>query len=418
MHRRNFMTAAAGAAFASGLAKLAAQDLEAGARDENAWREIQAAFPVDRATVNLNHAGIGTSPRAVVDAVVRRTWDGEKCAPGTIFSYGPQLDAVRQGLARLLGADAEEIAVVRNATEALDAVLLGIPLRAGDEVLTTTLDYWAMLDALDQRRERDGVVIDKIKIPVPCHDLGEIVEAFRARITPRTKLILISHPINLNGQLFPVAAISRLAHQHGIEVVVDAAQSFALTDYKIADLGCDYLGTSLHKWLQAPKGSGLLYVKRDKIAKVWPLFASGTTRKKDDIRKFELYGTWPETILAIGDAIAFHESIGAARKKARLRHLTDYWVGAVKKTPGIRFHTAFGKDLSCGISCVELEGVNASTLRAWLLEKRGILTMDVTRRTAEFAGVRVSPGLSTTKPELDRLIEALHDAPSALRRKA
>lgn len=190
-----------GATVASGLAQVAVQDVTSGAKDEQAWRKIQETFPIDRRVVNLNHAGVGTCPRAVVDAVVDRTWDGEKIAPGTIFSYGPQLEVVRQGLAGLLACDPEEVAITRNATEALNAVLLGLPLKAGDEVLTTTLDYWAMLDALQQRQERDGIVVTKVKIPVPCADLSRIVELFQSRIGPQTKLILISHPINLNAAI-------------------------------------------------------------------------------------------------------------------------------------------------------------------------------------------------------------------------
>ncbi|MBC8167052.1 MAG: aminotransferase class V-fold PLP-dependent enzyme [Bryobacteraceae bacterium] len=406
--RRNWMSAAVTTAISA----LGTQIPLTAAQDEAAWQSIQEGFPVDRSIINLNHAGIGTSPRSVVEAVIRRTWNEEKCTPNTIFSYGPQLEPVRRDLAKMLGSDPEEIAVTRNATESLQTVLMGVPLKTGDEVLTTTLDYWAMLDALDQRKERDGIVVKKIKVPVPCSDLAGITQAFDRAITPRTKLILVSHPINLNGQLFPVGDISRLAHAKGIEVVVDAAQSFALTDCKISELGCDYLGTSLHKWLQAPKGTGMLYVKREKIGKLWPLFPSGVTKKKEDIRKFELYGTWPETILAIGDSIAFHNAIGAERKEARLRFLTQYWVDAIKATAGIRFHTAFGQKLSCGISCVEVEGVPAGTLRNWLLEKRRILTMDITRRTKEFSGVRVSPGLSTTLKELDALSQALRDARS------
>jgi len=371
---------------------------------------------VERTILNFNHAGIGTCPRAVSDSVVRHLWNEERCAPNTIFSYGPRLEPIRAGLAAMLGCDAEEIAITRNATESLHAVLLGLPLQAGDEVLTTTLDYWAMLDALDQRRERDGVVVKKLRIPVPCANLNEIVEIFEKAIGPKTRLILISHPINLNGQLFPVRAISRMAHARGVEVVVDAAQSFGLMEYKMAsDLECDYLGTSLHKWLQAPKGTGLLYVKRDKIAKVWPLFASGGTRKKDDIRKFELFGTWPETILGIDEALAIHNAIGGARKEVRHRYMTRYWVNAVEKMEGVRFHTAVGsKETNCGITCVELEGITGTGLRQWLLDKRKILTMDITRRTQEFNGVRISPGLSTTKQELDRLIEALRDARRAI----
>jgi selenocysteine lyase/cysteine desulfurase len=376
------------------------------------WQTLAADFPVDRAILNFNHAGVGTTPRTVLDSVLNHTRIGEQSAPNTIFSYAPRLEPIRQGLATLLGSHAEEVAITRNATESLNAILLGLPLKAGDEVLTTTLDYWAMLDALDQRRERDGVVVKKLKIPVPCHNLDEIVKLFDAAITARTKVILISHPVNLHGQLFPVRDICRLAHSKGIEVVVDAAQSFALKDYKIADLGCDYLGASLHKWLQAPKGTGLLYVRRDKIEKLWPLFAAGTTRSKSDIRKFELFGTWPQTILAIEEALQFHNRIGSQAKQDRHVQLTNYWLDKVKDIKALQLHTPIGEGFSCGITCVEIAGIPAPQLRDWLLKKHSILTMDITRRTKEFAGIRISPGLSTTKSELDHLVSALHEAAS------
>lgn len=409
--RRHWLSAAA----AGALGQLASQPLPAAVTNDDAWHQISEAFPVDRKLLNFNHAGIGTCPRPVVEGVVRRTWRGEDAAPATIFSYGPKLEPVRQGLAALLGCDAEEVAITRNATESLNAILLGVPLKPGDEVLTTTLDYWAMLDALTQREQRDGITVKKLQIPVPCTDLGQIVRLFEESIGPRTKLILISHPINLNGQLFPVGAISRMAQAHGVEVVVDAAQSFALVDYKMRDLECDYLGTSLHKWLQAPKGTGLLYVRRDRIEKVWPLFAAGTTRPKTDIRKFELYGTWPETIVGIADALAFHNAIGSPRKEARLRAVTARWVEQVRDVAGIGFHTGFGDALSCGITCVELKGIPAGVLRKWLLEQRGIVTMDISRRTSEFAGIRISPGLSNTGAEVDALVKALREARGALR---
>ncbi len=390
------------------LATAIAANMAAG--NDPQWDRLSAAFPVDRSIRNFNHAGVATTPTTVLESVLQHTRSGEACAPNTIFSYAPRLEPIREGLAQILSCDAEEVAITRNATESLNAVLLGLPLGAGDEILTTTLDYWAMLDALDQRRERDGVVVKKVQIPVPCTDLKQITKLFADAITPRTKLILISHPINLNGQLLPVREISRLAHSHGIEVVVDAAQSFALKQYKIEDLECDYLGASLHKWLQAPKGTGLLYVRREKIEKLWPLFAAGNTRKKSDIRKFELYGTWPETILAIGDALKIHNAIGGKAKEDRHRYLTSYWLDKVKDIQRLRLHTPMGADLSCGITCIELEGTSAPKLREWLLKERSILTMDVTRRTKEFSGIRISPGLSTTRVELDALVTALHEA--------
>jgi isopenicillin-N epimerase len=373
-------------------------------------RPLSDRFPVDRSIVNFNHAGVGTTPQSVLDSVLAHTRIGEQQAPNTIFSYGPRLEPIRKGLANLLGCDQEEVAITRNATESLHTVLLGIPLKAGDEVLTTTLDYWAMLDALEQRRLRDGITIKKLKVPVPCQDLSQITEIFSRAITPRTRLILISHPINLNGQLFPVRQICELAHSKGIEVVVDAAQSFALLDYKMKDLGCDYLGASLHKWLQAPKGTGLLYVRREKIKTLWPLFAAGNTRPSEDIRKFELYGTWPQTILAIEDALQFHNQIGSRAKEQLHRDHTSYWLERVKDIPRLRLHTPLGKNASCGITCVELEGIDTTKLRNWLASERKVITMDVTRRTREFSGIRISPGLSTTKAELDHLVQSLRDA--------
>lgn len=377
---------------------------------EDPWERLAQQFPVDRSLINMNHAGVGTTPQPVLNNVIERTRGGERCAPNTIFSYAPQLEPIRAGLAEMLGSSPEEIAITRNATESLQAVLLGIPFDRGDEVITTTLDYWAMLDALYQRRDRDGVVIKQLRIPAPCDDLAQIVKLFEQAITPRTKLFLISHPINLNGQLLPVQALSRLAHAKGIEVVVDAAQSFALKQYKVEDLECDYLGASLHKWLQAPKGTGVLYMRRQHIAKVWPLFAAGSTRKRDDIRKFELYGTWPETILGIAEALQFHNSIGGAAKESHHRRLTSYWLDPVKNLQRLRLHTPIGAELSCGITCIGLEGIPASRLRQWLFEQHKIVTMDVTRRTKEFDGVRISPGLPTTRAELDRLVAALHQA--------
>ncbi len=374
------------------------------------WDRLAQAFPVDRSLLNFNHAGVGTTPRAVAEAVVQRTWDGEKQAPGTIFGYAPALDTVRGQLADLAGCGAEELAIVRNATEALNIVLLGLPLAAGDEVVTTTLDYWAMLDALDQRRERDGIVVKRVQVPTTPRTLDELLAPLEQALSARTKLILISHPINLNGQLFPVRKIAELAHARGAELVVDAAQSFGLFPYNISNLGCDYLGTSLHKWLMAPKGTGMLYVRRDKIAKLWPLFPAGGTRAKTDIRKFELYGTWPETILAISDAIAFHRAVGPERKAARLQELTLRWLNAIRPLPRVELHTNPAPGMSHGIATIAIRGKNSAELRRWLLEEKKILTMDVSRRTRQFAGVRISCGLSTTDAEVARLIAALQEA--------
>ncbi|MFQ5791738.1 MAG: aminotransferase class V-fold PLP-dependent enzyme, partial [Acidobacteriota bacterium] len=341
------------------------------------------------------------------DAVVYHTWEQEKVPPYTAFTtLGFRLETVRVGLARLFGCDPEEIAIVRNATEALQTVLLGVGLKAGDEVLTTTQDYWAMLDALEQRRLRDGIVVKKIQVPTPPNRLDDLAEAFERGITPRTRLILVSHPVNLTGQLFPIKRICEIAHTRGIEVVVDGAQSFAQLDYTYADLNCDYYGTSLHKWLMAPKGTGMLYVRRDKIEKTWPLLPA-PERLRDNIRKFEALGTQPATPLAIGEALAFHNGIGPKRKEERLRYLTHYWAEGLMNLPNVRFHTSFAPEMSCAIATVEVVGADHGALLEYLWNRHRILVYDPSRRTKEFQGIRVSPSLHTTLEELDYFCEVM-----------
>src|SRR5207245_5693711 len=217
----------------------------------------------------------------------------------------------RTRLAELFGCDREEIAITRNASESLEILLDGMDLKPGDEILTTTQDYPRMLTTLRQREQRENLKLKLVQIPIPPKNLNEITAAFERGITPRTRLILISHVINITGQITPVKEVCALARAKGIETIVDGAHSFACLDFKRADLGCDYFGTSLHKWLMAPKGTGLLYVKKDKIEKLWPLFAADA-KQAGDVRKFEEIGTHPAAPrLAIGEALLFHDGIGA-----------------------------------------------------------------------------------------------------------
>ncbi|MGH9841791.1 MAG: aminotransferase class V-fold PLP-dependent enzyme [Blastocatellia bacterium] len=420
IHRRAFLKSAGAAAgapilsaavtterIAAATQSVATLSPDEAARNEDYWLEVQQAFTVSRSIINLNSAGVSPSPRIVTDAVVHYTWEQEKLPSYTLFStIAPRLETVRVGLAKMFGCDAEEVAVVRNATEALQTVLLGVGLKAGDEVLTTTQDYWAMLDALEQRRQRDGIVVTKLKVPTPPGSLDDLAKVFEQAVTPRTKLILVSHPVNLTGQHFPIKRICEIAHRQGIEVCVDGAQSFAQLDFKHSDLDCDYFGTSLHKWLMAPKVTGMLYVRREKIARLWPLLPA-PDRLKNDVRKFEYSGTGSSAPLAIAEAIAFHHGIGGQRKAARLRYLTGYWVEQLKSLPSVRFHTSFAPEMSSAIATVEIAGVNSYPLFDYLWNKHQIHAYNVARRTSEFQGIRVSPNLHTTLQELDYFCEVM-----------
>src|SRR5499426_2677904 len=310
---------------------IAHQTPEQAAMDETYWATIQNAFSVTRGIINLNNGGVSPSPRMVTEALVRYIWEQEDATAYTMWQIlEPQSETIRTGLAEMFGCDREEIAITRNASEGLETLLMGMDLKSGDEILTTTQDYPRMLTTLRQREKREGLKLKLIQIPIPPKNLNEIVAAFEKGITDRTRLILISHMVNITGQITPVKAVCDLARARGIETIVDGAHSFAQFYFKQSDLGCDYFGTSLHKWLYAPKGTGMLYVRREKIEKLWPLMAA-ESKQASDIRKFEEIGTHSAAPkLAIGEALLFHHGIGGKRKEARLRYLSRYWMNQLK----------------------------------------------------------------------------------------
>ena len=385
------------------VAHLAPEDA---ARDEDYWFAIQQAFTVTRGIVNLNNGGVSPSPRLVTEALVRYIWESEDATAYTMWQIlEPQSETIRTGLAELFGCDREEIAITRNASESLEILLTGMDFKPGDEILTTTQDYPRMLTTLRQRERREGLTLKLIQIPTPPQDPAEIAARFEQAVTPRTRLILISHQINLTGQITPVKQVCTMARARGIETIVDGAHSFAQFNFKQADLACDYFGTSLHKWLYAPKGTGMLYVRREKIARIWPLMAA-EAKQAGDIRKFEEIGTHPAANkLAIGEAILFHQGIGAARKEARLRYLSRYWMNRLKGVPKIYFNTSFDERQSCAIANVGVAGLEPTAVGAHLMGAHKIFTTPIVHE--EFKGLRITPNVYTTLAELDRFCAVL-----------
>ncbi len=376
------------------------------ASDEDFWFEIQQAFSVTRGIINLNNGGVSPSPRIVTEALVRYQWQQEDATAYTMWQIlEPQIETIRTGLAELFGCDHEEIAVTRNASESLEILLMGLDLKSGDEILSTTQDYPRMLTTLRQRELREGLKLKLVKIPIPPQNLNEITDAFAKGITNKTRIILISHMVNITGQITPVKAVCELARSKGIEVIVDGAHSFAQFNFKQSDLNCDYFGTSLHKWLFAPKGTGLLYVKRDKIEKIWPLMAADK-KQAPDIRKYEEIGTHSAAPhLAIGEAILFHNGIGGERKEKRLRYLSRYWMNNLKSLPNVRFNTSFDDTMSCAIGNVHIEGTDPVAVSNYLMNKHKIFTVPILHD--EFKGIRITPNVYTTLDELDRFCEVM-----------
>lgn len=378
------------------------------AMDEDYWTTIQQAFSVTRGIINLNNGGVSPSPRIVTEAFVRYTWQQEDATAYTMWQIlEPQSETIRTGLAEIFGCDAEEIAITRNASESLEILLMGMDLKTGDEVLTTTQDYGRMRTTLQQRERREGLKLNLIKVPIAPADVDDLAKPFERAITPKTRLILMSHQINLTGQIMPVRKVCEIARARGIETIVDGAHSFAQFDFKRDDLQCDYFGTSLHKWLYAPKGTGLLYVRKEKIPKVWPLMAS-EDKQKNDIRKFEEIGTHSAAMrLAIGEAVLFHNAIGGKRKEERLRYLSRYWMNRLKDAPKVGFNTSFDPKQSCAIANFKIDGVNPTDLGAYLMAKHKIFTTPIVHD--EFTGIRITPNVYTALWELDRFCNVVEE---------
>ena len=378
------------------------------ASDEDFWATIQQSFSVTRGIINLNNGGVSPSPRIVTEAFVRYTWQQEDATAYTMWQIlEPQSETVRTGLAEVFGCDAEEIAITRNASESLEILLMGLDLKSGDEILTTTQDYPRMLTTLRQRELREGLKLKLIRVPIAPNDVNDIARAYEQAITPKTRLILISHQVNLTGQINPIKRVCEHARSKGIETIVDGAHAFAQFDFKRDDLQCDYYGTSLHKWLYAPKGTGLLYVRKDKIPKVWALMAS-EDKNKNDIRKYEEIGTHSAAMrLAIGEAVLFHNAIGAKRKEERLRYLSRYWMNNLKAIPKVGFNTSFDPLQSCAIANFKIEGVDPVQLGSYLMSKHKIFTTPIVHD--EFTGIRITPNVYTTLWELDRFSNIVAD---------
>ena len=378
------------------------------AKNESFWREIQQGYTADRGMVNLNNGGVSPSP-SVVQNAMKRHLDFSNTSPAYSMwrILEPQREPVRRRLARFFRCSPEEIALTRNASESLQICQNGFDLNSRDEVLTTTQDYGRMINTFKQRECRDGIVMKQFKIPTPAENENEIVDLFEKNISKKTKLILMCHMINLTGQILPVKKVVNMARKYDIPVIVDGAHSFAHFDFNIDDLECDYYASSLHKWLCAPHGTGLLYVRKEKIKDLWPLQAPGKCNS-EDIRKFEEIGTHPAAnYLAIGDALTFHQGIGSKNKEARLIYLRDRWAKRLIKNKRIKLHTSLKPGLGCAIATVQIKGIDTSDVAKHLWDKYRIFVVAI--KNDEFEGCRVTPHVYTTIEEIDRFSDAMEE---------
>ncbi|MBM3455240.1 MAG: aminotransferase class V-fold PLP-dependent enzyme [Bacteroidetes bacterium] len=376
------------------------------AADEDFWYYIQQSFTISSGIINLNNGGVSPAPRSVQDAM-KRYYDYSNEAPTyymwRILDQGRE--PLRKRLAAIAGCNKEEIAINRNSSEGLETVIFGLTLEKGDQIVAARQDYPNMVNAYKQREERDGIKMVWISLELPSEDPDYMVRQYVNAFTDRTKVVHITHVINWNGQILPVRKIADEAHKRGIKVIVDGAHSFAHFNFSIPELGADYFATSLHKWLYAPIGTGMLYVKKEHIAPLYPLFAAGNA-KEDNIRKFEALGTRPfYNEQAIGKAIDFHELIGIERKMKRLHYLKNYWMNKVKEIPGVKLNTSLDPKWGCAIGNVVVEGKTPAALDSFLLDKYKVHTVAI--EWENIKGIRVTPNVYTTLKDLDVLVEGI-----------
>lgn len=378
------------------------------AMDEDFWGWVASQYSIDPNLINLNNGGVNPQPKPVQEMFNHYNKLSNEAPSYYMWNVlNAGREPLRKELAELAGCSPEEIAVNRNSTEALEIVIFGLNLKAGDEVVLCKQDYPAMINAWKQRERREGIKLVWVSLDLPSEDDDYMVKTFTDAFTDKTKVVGLLHMINWTGQILPVRKIADEAHRRNIDVIIDGAQTFAHIEFKIPDLGGDYFGTSLHKWLGAPFGTGLLYVRKDKIKDIWPLFAADVSQA-ENIRKFENLGTrsFPAE-MAIGEALKFHHIIGSKRKEERFRYLRNYWMEKVKSIPRVKLHTSFIPKYSCGLGLFSIDGMEISKIHSTLFSSYGIHTTAI--NIENIHGIRITPNVYTRLHELDLLVKAINE---------
>jgi selenocysteine lyase/cysteine desulfurase len=413
MNKREFVRTLGGASLGvmfspTLLARYAAVPHERLAEDEVFWRTIRGKYRLTPDYINLENGYYSMQAEPVLDAFVAHVRSINVQA--SRYMRTRQTDdklRVRTRLAKMAGVSPEELIITRNTTESLDTVISGLDWQPGDEAVMAEQDYGAMLDMFKMQARRRGIVNRVVSLPLDPRSDDELVQLYANAITPKTRLLMVGHMVNITGHIMPVRAISDMAHARGVDVMTDGAHAFAQLAFNIPDLGCDYYGASLHKWLGTPLGAGILYVKKDRIPKLWPIYADEGV-PDTDIRKLNHTGTHPvHTDLAIENAIDFHEAIGIERKEARLRYLQQYWTKQVRGVRNIMLNTPSDPKRSCAIANVGVANMKPGDLAKTLLDRYKVWTVAI--NTANVQGVRVTPQLFTTPAELDVLVRALKE---------
>jgi selenocysteine lyase/cysteine desulfurase len=411
--KRTFLKSAGVIGLAAPLGRLHAavatvegSDVSKVARNEDFWAAVRGDYTLKPDYINLENGYYCFMPQQILERQIehlrRVNYEGSWYMRNERM---PTKQRVAARVAEIVGCSGDEVAITRNATESLDLVIGGVHWQPGDEAIMAEQDYGTMVAHFELVARRYGVVNRVVSVPNHPRDDQEIVDLYASAITDRTRLLMVSHMINITGQVLPVRKICDMAHERGVEVLVDGAHAYSHIDFQMADLDCDYYGASLHKWLSAPLGCGMLYVRKEKIDSVWPLLA-GSPAEPDDIHRLSHTGTDPVHVdLGILDAIDYQDAIGLKRKEARLKFLQHYWTSQLRGRPRVIVNTPADMNRHGGIGNVGIEGVEPKDLASTLLRDFGIFTVAINRPGVR--GLRVTPNLYTTTEELDALVAAI-----------
>ena len=380
------------------------------AEDEAFWTGIRGQYSLKPDYINFENGYYNIQPRPILEAYIRHVQ--EVNYEGAYYMRTVQFDrkkTIAARLAALGGCDPDELIITRNTTESLDMIISGYPWKAGDEAIVAEQDYPAMLAMFSEVEKRHGIVVKRISVPNHPESDADVIAVYEQAITPRTRLLMVCHMINITGQILPVRKICDMAHAHGVEVMIDAAHTYAHVRHTIPELGGDYYGASLHKWLSTPLGAGILYVKKEHTGKIWPLFAEPDNAAAG-IARLNHTGTLPvHTDLAIGDALDFYTILGAERKETRLRYLQQYWTSKVRNVPNIIVNTPADPSRSCAIANVGIKDVAPADMATHLLQQYKIYTVAIDYPAADVRGCRITPNIYTLTSELDKLVTALRE---------
>lgn len=376
------------------------------AQDESFWAQVRGGYRLKPDYINLENGYYCFLPQETLEHYIHHI--RQVNYQGSYYMRTAQWDNKRyvaEQLAELADCDPEEVGITRNTTESLDLIIGGQPWEAGDEAVMAEQDYGAMLDMFELQARRHGVVNQRISLPNHPASDSDIVSLYANAITDKTRLLMVCHMVNLTGQILPVKKIVEMAHSKGVAVMIDGAHALGQIQFSMRDLGCDYYGASLHKWLSAPLGAGFLFVKKEKIAGVWPLFAE-VDRAADDIRRLNHTGTHPvATDLAILNALEYHHRLGSDRKEARLRYLQQYWTQKLRETPGVIINTPEDARRACAIANVGVKSLAPAALAQKLMKEYRVWTVAIDRPGVR--GCRITPNIYTSTKELDEFVKAI-----------